>query len=121
MLCFGSACDSAKKVTETVAEPAWKSRLRQSQTVMQQAFIESGKTEEEVADDIDAEKHDHGHRKNDEDGLGTASEEEGQHQLVFRSRSGLAKTAAQGVARLPDGTHWRFVEVASVYSSERAS
>jgi len=42
-------------LTETVAEPAWKSRLRQSQALMQQAFIESGLTEEEVAADIDAE------------------------------------------------------------------
>jgi len=42
-------------LTETVAEPEWKAKLRRSQEKAQQAFIESGLTEEEIAADIDAE------------------------------------------------------------------
>ncbi len=42
-------------LTATVVEPEWKSRLRISQAAAQQAFEESGMTEDEIAADIDAE------------------------------------------------------------------
>jgi hypothetical protein len=42
-------------LTATVVEPVWKTRLRQSQATMQEAFEDSGMTEEEIGADIDAE------------------------------------------------------------------
>ncbi len=39
----------------TDAEPAWKAKLKAGQQIMSRAFIASGKTDDEMAADVDAE------------------------------------------------------------------